>query len=72
MKVDYECRDPAQFMLGNDQGKLFEETSRFVDCTDMVNAFSAKIGEVIEQASEGVEHLYKVNASSRKNPNSGF
>ena len=72
MKVDYECRDPAQFMLGNDQGKLFEETSRFVDCTDMVNAFSAKIGEVIEQASEGVEHLYKVNASSSKNPDSGF
>lgn len=65
MKVDYECRDPAQFMIGNDQGKLFEETSRFVDCTDMVNAFSAKIGEVIEQASDGVEHLYKVNAISR-------
>lgn len=65
MKVDYECRDPPQFVIGNDQGKLFEETSRFVDCADMVNAFSTKIGEVIEQASEGVEHLYKGWHSNR-------
>lgn len=72
MKVDYECRDPVQFMIGNDQGKLFEETSRFVNCTDMVNAFSAKIGEVIEEASEGVEHLYKVTDNSHKNRKSNF
>ena len=60
MKVDYECRDPAPLQVSNDQSKSFIQEDDFYNCTDMVNAFSARMGEIIEKASDGVEHIYKV------------